>query len=150
MAGASAAAMVCESPGGLLDLVRYQLTSEWHTCTWHVAHRRQSRAAGRVGCWLLDLCCLLIRAVQSSPFPFFAARRRGGPGARGWVGASCQVGDPRARSRTPPTSAPFAKKVESRFQDVKLLCSKPKSATNRRVNQVLKRSPRVTDHGCCS
>jgi hypothetical protein len=50
--------------------------------------------------------------VQSPPFPRWA---------RGWVG------DPRARSRTPPTPIPFAKK--SRSQDVKptfLLCSTSK------------------------
>jgi hypothetical protein len=34
-----------------------------------------------------------------------ALRRQAPRWARGWVG------DPRARSRTPPTSAPFAKKV---------------------------------------
>jgi hypothetical protein len=39
--------------------------------------------------------------------PLPALRRQAPQWARGWVG------DPRARSRTPPTSAPFAKKVGS-------------------------------------
>jgi hypothetical protein len=72
--------------------------------------------------------------------PLPVLRRQVPRWARGWVG------DPRARSRTPPASAPFAKKEKSGFQDqdVKPLCSKPKGVTNRRVNEVLKRSPRVT------
>ena len=37
-----------------------------------------------------------------------------------------------------------------RFQDVKPLCYHSHRLTNRRVNEVLKRSPRVTDHVCCS
>jgi hypothetical protein len=40
--------------------------------------------------------------------PLPARRRQAPRWARGWVG------DPRARSRTPPTSAPFAKKVGSK------------------------------------
>jgi hypothetical protein len=48
-----------------------------------------------------------VRAVQSlATLPVF--RRQAPRWARGWVG------DPRARSRTPPTSAPFAKKVGSK------------------------------------
>jgi hypothetical protein len=91
---------------------------------------------------------LVIRAVQSSPFPFFvAARRRGGPWARGWVGDPGPQAPGLAPGPRPPRPHLLKK---SRFQDVKPLCSKPKGVTNRRVNQVLKRSPRVTDHGCCS
>jgi hypothetical protein len=74
-----------------------------------------------------------IRAVHSSPFPPCGAARRRGRARRGGPGGPW-VGGPRARSRTPPTSAPFAKK--SRFQDVipfeqkepAITCSGPPSA----------------------
>jgi hypothetical protein len=81
-----------------------------------------------------------IRAVQSAPPSRFSP-----PGAA--VGQGVGWG-PQGSLPDPAHLGPICEK--SRFQDVKPLCSKPKSATNRRVNQVLKRSPRVTDHGCCS
>jgi hypothetical protein len=68
---------------------------------------RSLRTAGATaGCLFKQV--RTVRAVQSSPFPFFAIRRQAPRWARGWVG------DPRARSRAPPTSAPFAKKVGSK------------------------------------
>jgi hypothetical protein len=91
----------------------------------------------------------LIRAVQvqSSPFPFCAAsrHRQQAPRAAVGQGVGCV---PQGSLPDPAHRGPICEK--SRFLDVKPLCSKPKSVTNRRVNEVLKRSPRVTDHGCCS
>jgi hypothetical protein len=76
---------------------------------------------------------LALRAVQSPPFPPCAAWPRGGPGG-GWGGPGL----------TP--SAPCAKTVGSKTRS-RPLCSQTHSLTNRRVNHVLQRSPRV--HGYC-
>jgi hypothetical protein len=61
-----------------------------------------------------------LRAVQSSELPLPALRRQAPRWVRGWVG------DPGARSRTPPTSAPFAKKAGSKTKTRSRLCSKPR------------------------
>jgi hypothetical protein len=84
--------------------------------------------------------------------PFFVYGRCSAPPSRfSPPGAAVGQGvgwGPQGSLPDPAHLGPVCEK--SRFQDVKPLCSKPKSVTNRRVNQVLKRSPRVTDHGCCS
>ena len=49
-----------------------------------------------------------VRCKGGAELPLPALRRQAPRWARGWVG------DPGARSRTPPTSAPFAKKVGSK------------------------------------
>jgi hypothetical protein len=67
--------------------------------------------------------------VQSSPFPFFAARRQP-PGAarRGGPGGGLVGWGPQGSLPDPAHLGPIYEK--SRFQDVKLLCSKPKGATS--------------------
>jgi hypothetical protein len=63
-------------------------------------------------CALFVVCCLVVGSDKGgAELPLPALRRqapRWASRARGWVGG------PRARSRTPPTSAPFAKKVGSK------------------------------------
>jgi hypothetical protein len=55
--------------------------------------------------WHVELAAVT-KGGAEPPLPVF--RRQAPRWARGWAG------DPRARSRTPPTSAPFAKKVGSK------------------------------------